>query len=73
MIIKTFTFGLVHIAVAFMVVYLLTGSALTGGIVAAVEPACNLIAYHFHEKAWDAWRKRGRLLFFTPFEYSGKV
>jgi uncharacterized membrane protein len=57
---KTFTFALVHIMVAFTVVYLLTGSALAGGIVALVEPACNTVAYHFHEKVWEAWRRHRR-------------
>jgi uncharacterized membrane protein len=48
---KTFTFALVHVSVAFTVVYLLTGSALAGGLVALIEPACNTVAYHFHENS----------------------
>lgn len=58
---KTFTFALVHISVAFTVVYLLTGSALAGGVVALIEPACNTVAYYFHEKVWEAFRQRRRL------------
>lgn len=58
---KTFTFALVHISVAFTVVYLLTGSALAGGVVALIEPACNTVAYYFHEKVWEALRQRRRL------------
>jgi uncharacterized membrane protein len=57
---KTFTFALIHIFVAFTVVYLLTGSAWAGGAVALIEPACNTVAYHFHEKAWEAFRRRSR-------------
>lgn len=57
---KTFTFALIHISVAFTVVYLLTGSAWAGGAVALIEPACNTVAYHFHEKAWEAFRRRSR-------------
>jgi uncharacterized membrane protein len=57
---KTFTFALVHVSVAFTVVYLLTGSALAGGLVALIEPACNTVAYHFHEKAWEWVRRRQR-------------
>ncbi len=57
---KTFTFALVHVSVAFTVVYLLTGSALAGGLVALIEPACNTVAYHFHEKAWEWFRRRQR-------------
>ena len=58
---KTFTFALVHISVAFTVVYLLTGSALAGGVVALIEPACNTVAYYFHEKVWEVFRQRRRL------------
>lgn len=53
--IKTFTFALVHMTVAFTVVYLMTGNWLAGGAVALVEPACNTIAYTMHEKAWARW------------------
>lgn len=56
--IKTLTFALVHIIVAFTVVYAMTGNALAGGLVALIEPACNTLAYHFHEKVWDFIRQR---------------
>lgn len=49
---KTFSFAAVHFTVAFTIGYLLTGSVLVGSTLALVEPACNTIAYHFHEKAW---------------------
>lgn len=51
--IKTFGFALVHIAVAFSIVYAMTGGVLAGGLVALVEPACDTVTYHFHEKAWE--------------------
>ena len=38
---KTLSFALVHVTVAFSVVYAMTGSMLAGGFVALVEPACN--------------------------------
>ena len=50
--IKTVSFGLMHVSVAFVVVYALTGDWLTGGLVALVEPCVNTVAYHFHEKFW---------------------
>ena len=56
--IKTLTFALVHVMVAFTVVYALTGNLLAGGLVALIEPACNTVAYYFHEKAWDFIRQR---------------
>jgi uncharacterized membrane protein len=60
-VLKKFTFAAVHVVVAFTVVYLLTGNALAGGVVALVEPACNTMAYHVHEKVWEAWRRRRSL------------
>ncbi|HMB39131.1 MAG TPA: DUF2061 domain-containing protein [Wenzhouxiangellaceae bacterium] len=50
---KTMTFALLHMTVAFTVVYLMTGSAVLGGAVALVEPACNTLAYFFHELFWE--------------------
>ncbi len=50
--IKTLSFGLMHVSVAFVVVYAMTGDWLTGGLVALVEPCINTVAYHFHEKFW---------------------
>ncbi|MDG4597278.1 MAG: DUF2061 domain-containing protein [Candidatus Contendobacter sp.] len=55
---KTFSFALVHVTVAFTVVYLMTGNVLAGGLVALVEPACNTLAYHVHEKIWAAIHRR---------------
>lgn len=55
---KTMTFALVHMTVAFTVVYLMTGSLVLGGAVALVEPACNTLAYFFHEIFWE--RRIGR-------------
>ena len=55
--IKTMSFGLTHVAVAFTVVYLLTGDAAVGGMAAIIEPACNTVAYHFHEKVWNRFQR----------------
>ena len=52
---KTLTFACVHFTVAFSVAYLLTGSIVVGGLVALVEPMCNTVAYHLHERAWQRW------------------
>ena len=49
---KTITFAICHFSVAFSVAYLLTGSIGISSLLALVEPACNTVAYHFHEKAW---------------------
>lgn len=50
---KTLTFAIVHMTVAFGVVYVLTGSLVLGGAVALIEPLCNTIAYFFHERVWE--------------------
>jgi len=55
---KTATFALVHMTVAFTVVYLMTGSLVLGGAVALVEPACNTLAYFFHEIFWERRTRR---------------
>ncbi|NBD95378.1 MAG: DUF2061 domain-containing protein [Gammaproteobacteria bacterium] len=50
---KTVTFAIMHMSVAFAIVYLLTGSLALGGAVALIEPAVNTVAYFFHEKVWE--------------------
>ncbi|EHK9548374.1 DUF2061 domain-containing protein [Vibrio alginolyticus] len=49
---KTASFATIHFSVAFSVVYLLTGDAFVGGIMAMLEPSLNTVAYYFHEKVW---------------------
>ncbi len=55
---KTLSFAAVHFTVAFMVGYLMTGSVWVGGALALVEPACNTVAFHFHEKIWKRIEQR---------------
>ncbi len=50
---KTLSFAAVHFSVAFGVGYIMTGSVAVGGAIALVEPACNTVAYFFHEKLWQ--------------------
>lgn len=52
--IKTFTFAVLHFSVAFGVAYLLTGSAPIATALALIEPACNTVAFFFHERLWRA-------------------
>ena len=49
---KTLSFAVMHMTIAFSVVYLLTGDVLAGGAVALIEPLCNTVAFYFHEKLW---------------------
>lgn len=55
---KTMSFAVVHVTIAFAVVYALTGSLLLGGTVALIEPAINTVGYHFHEKIWQLIERR---------------
>lgn len=57
---KTFSFAAVHMSVAFAVGWAMTGSVWVGGALALVEPACNTVAYHFHERFWAGRRPRSR-------------
>lgn len=51
--VKTASFATVHFSVAFSVVYLITGDALVGGLMALLEPSINTVVYYFHEKTWQ--------------------
>lgn len=55
---KTLSFAAVHFCVAFLVGYLMTGSVVVGGALAMIEPACNTVAFHFHEKVWRRIERR---------------
>ncbi|SDQ79100.1 DUF2061 domain-containing protein [Pseudoxanthomonas sp. CF125] len=55
---KTFSFALLHFTVAFLLGWLFTGSLLVGGMLALVEPACNTVVFHFHEKVWKRIERR---------------
>ncbi|WP_414155370.1 DUF2061 domain-containing protein [Pseudomonas sp. BNK-43-a] len=46
------SFSVLHFGIAFTVAYLLTDSALIGGLIAVIEPACNTVAFYFHERIW---------------------
>lgn len=49
---KTISFAALHMSVAFAVGYLMSGDIAVGGALALVEPACNTVAFYFHEKVW---------------------
>ncbi|MGB9108699.1 MAG: DUF2061 domain-containing protein [Telluria sp.] len=42
-----------HMAVAFMVIYVATGSATIGGLAAVLEPIANVLLMPLHDRAWD--------------------
>ncbi|HEX5767759.1 MAG TPA: DUF2061 domain-containing protein, partial [Burkholderiales bacterium] len=52
---------LLHMAVAFAVMYGFTGSLAFGGIAAVVEPLCNVLLLPLHDRLWRRIaRRRGR-------------
>ena len=55
---KTLSFAVLHFSVAFLLGWLFTGSLLVGGALAVVEPACNTVVFHFHEKVWKRIEQR---------------
>lgn len=67
---KTFSFAILHFTVAFTVGYLLTGSALVGGMLAVIEPACNTVVFHFHEKAWKRYQENSPAQHASPTKLS---
>ena len=55
--IKTISFAILHMTVAFTVAYIMTGSVVVGGALALVEPLCNIVVFYFHEMFWN-WHDR---------------
>jgi uncharacterized membrane protein len=52
---KTASYYLVHIAVAAMVAYAVTGNLLMSLTLSLLEPTVQAVAFFFHEKAWERW------------------
>lgn len=50
---KSASFGVMHLGIAFVVTYTLTGSAAVAGAVTVVEPLCNTVAHYFFDRWWD--------------------
>ena len=49
---------LLHMAVAFAVMYAFTGSLAFGGIAAVVEPICNVLLLPLHDRLWRRIARR---------------
>ena len=47
-----------HMAVAFGVMYAVTGSLAFGGLAAVIEPVVNVVLLPLHERAWRHIRRR---------------
>lgn len=47
-----------HMGVAFGVMFWMTGSAAIGGLAAVVEPVCNVLVLPLLERVWQGWEAR---------------
>lgn len=52
---KTATYYLLHVTVAALVAYAVTGNLLLSLTLSLLEPAVQAFAFFFHEKAWQRW------------------
>lgn len=55
---KSMSQVLLHMAVAFGVMYAVTGSLAFGGLAAIIEPVVNVVLLPLHDKLWLRMRRR---------------
>ena len=51
---KTFSYYIMHITVAMLVGYFVTGSLTMAIALSLLEPTVQAVAFFFHEKIWEA-------------------
>ncbi len=56
---KTASYYVMHITVAALVAYAVTGNLWMALTLSLVEPTVQAFAFFFHEKAWARWERRG--------------
>ena len=54
MLMKTGSYYVVHVCVAAMVAYAVTGNLWAALTLSLLEPTVQAVAFFFHEKAWDS-------------------
>ena len=59
MLMKTASYYFIHIGVAAMVAYAVTGNLWASLTLSLLEPTVQAVAFFFHEKAWDGAARRG--------------
>ncbi|GAA6118968.1 DUF2061 domain-containing protein [Acidovorax sp. FG27] len=57
---KTGSYDLIHICVAALVAYAVTGNLIASLTLSLLEPTVQAVAYFFHEKAWARAAERRR-------------
>lgn len=55
---KTASYYVIHVAVAALVAYAVTGSLIASLTLSLLEPTVQAFAFFFHEKAWQRWNVR---------------
>ena len=63
---KTGSYYLIHIGVAAMVAYAVTGNLWASLTLSLLEPTVQAVAFFFHEKAWDRVARRGSPAVMAP-------
>ncbi|MCZ8252888.1 MAG: DUF2061 domain-containing protein [Hylemonella sp.] len=54
---KTASYYVVHIVVAALVAYAITGNLWMAFTLSLLEPTVQAVAFFFHEKAWERWAR----------------
>ena len=55
---RTASYYVIHITVAAMVAYAVTGNLIASLTLSLLEPTVQAFAFFFHEKAWQRWNAR---------------
>ena len=50
---KTLSYYIMHISVAMMVAYVITGNLIMAATLSLIEPTVQAFAFFFHEKVWN--------------------
>ena len=50
---KTLSYYIMHISVAMIVAYMITGNLILAATLSLIEPTVQAFAFFFHEKVWN--------------------
>ena len=50
---KTLSYYIMHISVAMIVAYMITGNLIIAATLSLIEPTVQAFAFFFHEKVWN--------------------
>lgn len=56
MLVKTATYGVMHMLVAILVAYLISGNLIVALGIGIIEPIVQTIFYNIHENAWSKFK-----------------